>query len=103
MTIMMKKNILKGLLCLTLAIASLPFSSCKDDGYPPITPTSVSSETPSLENNVLETPLFSEGVSFYIAGGNGSYVIENPDTDKIDYRYDGNQLTSSRKHWEPPP
>ncbi len=93
MTIMMKKNILKGLLCLTLAIASLPFSSCKDDGYPPITLTSVSSETPSLEENVLEMPLFSEGISFYIAGGNGSYVIENPDTDKIDYRYDGNQLT----------
>ena len=93
MTIMMKKNILKGLLCLTLAIASLPFSSCKDDGYPPITLTSVSSETPSLEENVLEIPLFSEGVSFYITGGNGSYIIEAPDTDKIDYRYDGNQLT----------
>ena len=26
-------------------------------------------------------------------GGNGSYIIEAPSTDKIDYRYDGNQLT----------
>lgn len=88
----MRKNILKGLLCLTLAITALSFSSCKDDDYPPITLTSVSSEA-LLENNTLEIPLFSPGVSFYIMGGNGSYIIEAPSTDKIDYRYDGNQLT----------
>lgn len=91
--IIMRKNILKSLLCLTLALAALPFSSCQDDGYPPITLTSVSGETPLSGNNVLEIPLFSEGISFYIAGGNGSYIIEDPDTDKIDYRYDGNRLT----------
>lgn len=88
----MRKNILKGLLCLTLALITLSFSSCKDDDYPPITLTSVSGEA-LLENNTLEIPLFSQGVSFYIVGGNGSYIIEAPSTDKIDYRYDGNQLT----------
>ena len=58
----MRKNILKGLLCLTLAITALSFSSCKDDDYPPITLTSVASEA-LLENNTLEIPLFSPGVS----------------------------------------
>ena len=81
----MRKNILKGLLFLTLAITALSFSSCKDDDYPPITLTSVASEA-LLENNTLEIPLFSPGVSFYIMGGNGSYIIEAPSTDKIDYR-----------------
>ena len=40
----MRKNILKGFLCLTLALTALSFSSCKDDHYPPITLTSVASE-----------------------------------------------------------
>ncbi len=90
----MKRKNFTCLLYIVLAVCIANLTSCKDDkSYDPITLSLASEEGDMLTDDSITISLFCEGISFHILGGNGSYTIENSNTDLIDYRYDGNELT----------
>ncbi len=83
---------LSGIACLSLL--SLAFSACGDD-YEPMYLVSPTDTTVVLggENQTLTLYPYSEGVSLYIMGGEGRYLIENSDETVASFRYDGRTLT----------
>lgn len=89
----MKKTLVRSLLYIVLLAGIVSFASCKDDDYGAIF-LSLSSEADlDFTDSVLTLSPYSAGATFHISGGDGMYVITNPDTTVIDYRYDGNVLT----------
>lgn len=89
----MKKTLLKSLFYTVLLAGIVSLASCKDDDYPPISLALASESSMNFTDEVLVMSPYSAGISFRISGGDGMYLINNPDTAVIDYRYNGNELT----------
>ena len=83
-----------------LIVLILSFMACKDD-HGPIYLVSATDHQ-QITDGQLEISPFSKGEKFLIRGGEGNYTIKNENKEIVDYRYDGDTLTSFRSASEKP-